>query len=258
MVIEETSLPQGKQRSGIEEQDTHKPQNQEWQAGHPEMSSSPTEYRTIEVNQEGPAREIWVADQDCFKLRVRYAKDIDGTLLESFPRSGNTWVRYLLEGATGIFTSSVYRDGTLTKAGGLPKIRFLGERYSLKSRNTIVTKSHYVKHLRKYPNVPAIIIIRNPARVIVSFWSYLNIKKRTLKHIAVFRPSSFRTNGDYCLLWFMYESVSCGNGGSCVSNIGSTLEVFPNREVYSPAVGIAACHSHCQGNQPEALSFKDE
>ncbi|KAG7171104.1 WSCD family member-like 2 [Homarus americanus] len=125
MVIEETSLPQGKQRSGIEEQDTHKPQNQEWQAGHPEMSSSPTEYRTIEVNQEGPAREIWVADQDCFKLRVRYAKDIDGTLLESFPRSGNTWVRYLLEGATGIFTSSVYRDGTLTKAGGLPKIRQL-------------------------------------------------------------------------------------------------------------------------------------
>ena len=33
--------------------------------------------------------------------------------LMSFPCSGNTWTRYLLEGATGAFTGSVYSDGSL-------------------------------------------------------------------------------------------------------------------------------------------------
>jgi len=32
------------------------------------------------------------------------------TALASYPGSGNTWVRYLLEAASGIFTGSRYKD----------------------------------------------------------------------------------------------------------------------------------------------------
>ena len=34
--------------------------------------------------------------------------------LASFPRSGNTWIRYLIHGATGIFTGSFYNNGCMT------------------------------------------------------------------------------------------------------------------------------------------------
>ena len=38
--------------------------------------------------------------------------------VSSFPGSGNTWVRYLIERATGIYTGSFYNDGVLFKQGG--------------------------------------------------------------------------------------------------------------------------------------------
>ena len=37
--------------------------------------------------------------------------------LASFPGSGNTWTRYLIEGATGVFTGSVYIDPGMNSKG---------------------------------------------------------------------------------------------------------------------------------------------
>ena len=37
--------------------------------------------------------------------------------LASFPGSGNTWVRYLIERATGIYTGSIYNDKDLFNKG---------------------------------------------------------------------------------------------------------------------------------------------
>ena len=34
----------------------------------------------------------------------------DPTAIASFPGSGNTWLRFLIESATGIFTGSRYKD----------------------------------------------------------------------------------------------------------------------------------------------------
>merc|ERR1712038_829368 len=39
--------------------------------------------------------------------------------LASFPGSGNTWLRYLLQQSTGILTGSVYKDSVLRR-GGFP------------------------------------------------------------------------------------------------------------------------------------------
>ena len=56
--------------------------------------------------------------------------------LASFPGSGNTWVRGLLEQTTGICTGSVYCDTSLRRSGG-----FIGE--SIRSGAVLVTKTHY-------------------------------------------------------------------------------------------------------------------
>ena len=37
--------------------------------------------------------------------------------LASFPGSGNTWARYVIEGATGVFTGSIYNDKGLKSKG---------------------------------------------------------------------------------------------------------------------------------------------
>ncbi|KAK3884047.1 hypothetical protein Pcinc_011655 [Petrolisthes cinctipes] len=167
-------------------------------------------YRTLQQVDKGPSHSWWKDDPQCSRLDVRYGQDLTPTLLQSYPRSGNTWVRYLLEGATGIFTSSVYKDFTLIRAG------YLGERSKIWYRNTIVTKIHFVKHLQKFADVPAIIIIRNPARVLVSLWSYVNIKNRQRKHVAVMNPESFNTSAFHAFvgpglkkwLWTTRESLT--------------------------------------------------
>ena len=38
--------------------------------------------------------------------------------LSSYPGSGNTWLRYLIEGITGIFTGSFYYNEAYAKHGG--------------------------------------------------------------------------------------------------------------------------------------------
>ena len=52
----------------------------------------------------------------------------------SFPGSGNTWVRYLLQQMTGILTGSVYEDGDLRRNG------FKGETH--RSGKVLVVKTH--------------------------------------------------------------------------------------------------------------------
>lgn len=56
------------------------------------------------------------------------------TALVSFPGSGNTWVRYLLQQLSGTMTGSVYDDGDL-RAHGFP-----GEHFS--DDQVLVVKTH--------------------------------------------------------------------------------------------------------------------
>ncbi|ROT74682.1 WSC domain-containing protein 1 [Penaeus vannamei] len=70
---------------------------------------------------------------------------------------------------------------------------YLGERHKYGWGTTIATKSHFIKHLQKYRNVPTVTIIRNPARVFVSLWSYVNLQNRRRKHVESVAESSLRT-----------------------------------------------------------------
>ena len=80
--------------------------------------------------------------------------------------SGNTWLRFLIEGATGFFTSSVYMDKNLYKAG------FLGEKLVGAEGSTVVTKSHMGSFLKGHVDMRmmavakfkgrGVVVIRNP------------------------------------------------------------------------------------------------
>jgi len=52
--------------------------------------------------------QTWFTDRQCGHYVTRFTRDdtLKVVRLASFPRSGNTWARYLLEAATGVFTSS--------------------------------------------------------------------------------------------------------------------------------------------------------
>ena len=81
--------------------------------------------------EEGMRRVIprWCRDNPKFKETAGPRVGI-----VSFPGSGNTWVRYLLQQMTGILTGSVYEDGDLQRNG------FKGEYH--RSGKVLVVKTH--------------------------------------------------------------------------------------------------------------------
>ncbi|XP_078486714.1 sialate:O-sulfotransferase 1-like [Ciona intestinalis] len=84
------------------------------------------------------------------------------TGLISFPGSGNTWIRHLLEQATGLYTGSIYSDEHIYRKG------FLGEIEKWESSKCAIIKSHkdtlqFSSHFDKL-----ILVIRNPFDAILS------------------------------------------------------------------------------------------
>lgn len=79
---------------------------------------------------------------------------VDGkrVALASFPRSGNTWLRYMVEEATGILSGSIYRDKILQRGS-----------------EGVVIKTH---DLDAFRYTHAIHLIRNPFDAILSYFHY--------------------------------------------------------------------------------------
>ena len=67
----------------------------------------------------GPEHRFWPGKGECGQYTTRFA--VRGSLatraLVSYPGSGNTWIRYLIEAATGVYTGSVFRDKSILSAG---------------------------------------------------------------------------------------------------------------------------------------------
>ena len=82
--------------------------------------------------------------------------------LASFPGSGNSWVRQLLESVTGIYTGAMYCDSSYINAG------MIGE--GVDTKNVIAIKAHYIPSFVKklLNNDKAIYIVRSPFRAILS------------------------------------------------------------------------------------------
>ena len=82
--------------------------------------------------------------------------------LGSFPGSGNSWVRQLLESATGVYTGSMYCDKSYVEEG------MIGE--GVTTNSVIVVKTHASPNVAKQVinHDKAIYIVRNPFESILS------------------------------------------------------------------------------------------
>ena len=85
--------------------------------------------------------------------------------LASFPGSGNSWVRYLMEQSTGYYTGSVYIDHNLRSYGFLEYI-FNSSLIAIKTHETYGTINKYFTKSIDYKK--CILIVRNPKHTLVA------------------------------------------------------------------------------------------
>ena len=114
--------------------------------------------------------------------------------LASFPGSGNTWARGLLQDTTGICTGAIYCDTTLRKNG------YPGE--CIRSGTVLVVKTHQIEprwtgihydeslpftYFKKLKFIPvyssAIVLVRNPFDALVSEWNRLQTVNYADNHV---------------------------------------------------------------------------
>ncbi|XP_066952435.1 sialate:O-sulfotransferase 2-like [Macrobrachium rosenbergii] len=130
------------------------------------------------IDMNSSSFRIWGKDNQtspCYKYETRFAKGLRPIWLLSYPGSGNTWLRYLLEGATGIFTGSIYDDKILYEGG------YLGELEDDKSGRTLTQKTH--ETVSDF-DIPTIILIRNPKSSLKANWNFKKGKKTANPHLA--------------------------------------------------------------------------
>jgi len=122
----------------------------------------------------------------CIVQSLLFADEWNTVYLASFPRSGNHWVRFLVEEATHITTSSVYRDQDFPHLknvfpwdGYCTDHGYEGHcRYPTKN-DPVLIKTHYPFFLRKIDPSPkiAICLIRHPIDAFYSLYTYTGGKK---------------------------------------------------------------------------------
>jgi hypothetical protein len=107
--------------------------------------------------------------------------------LASFPGSGNTWLRYLLQQATGILTGSVYKDYGLLKSG------FPAE--SVANSSVLLVKTHeWGSHVwNKFDK--AILLVRDPAKAILA-----EFNRQSGGHVGFASPDRYRRTKGKCKL----------------------------------------------------------
>ncbi|KAJ8414622.1 hypothetical protein AAFF_G00038240 [Aldrovandia affinis] len=103
-----------------------------------------------------------VQDSRCTERKFLPEKSSTLVALSSFPGAGNTWVRHLVELATGYYTGSFYFDGSLYNKG------FKGEKDYWKSGRTICVKTHESGRREIEMYDAAILLIRNPYRSLMA------------------------------------------------------------------------------------------
>ncbi|XP_012158267.1 WSCD family member GA21586 isoform X2 [Ceratitis capitata] len=107
------------------------------------------------------------------------------TALASFPGSGNTWLRYLLQQATGILTGSVYKDYGLLKTG------FPAE--NVRNNSVLLVKTHEFGPKAWEPFTKVILLVRDPEKAILA-----EFNRQSGGHIGFAAPDRYkRTKGKY-------------------------------------------------------------
>ncbi|XP_042866702.1 WSCD family member GA21586-like [Penaeus japonicus] len=163
-------------------------------ANYQDAEANGVQYRNLNINMTAPSRQLWPNDTQCDRLTVRPGQGITKTWLLSFPRSGNTWTRYLIEAATGVSTTSVYHDKLLVRLG------FQGEREDIDTGTTLLQKTHDTRWIRN-PTDPVILLVRDPSRAIISFWSWTQLNGRPDQYNTSIPAERYKTPGFHLFVW---------------------------------------------------------
>ncbi|MCX6986991.1 MAG: sulfotransferase domain-containing protein [Chlamydiae bacterium] len=166
----------------------------------------------------------------CFAtIQAKEAEYRDTVYLATYPRSGNTWTRLLIEEATHIKTESVYPNETLPEQSLYAKDIIRAASLYQEASNIVVMKTHYPcfnipLNPRSFPK--AIHIIRNP---IDSFYSFAvfenkgsrigfvpnNVLVRMIKEWKQFQTFWLSQNNVFTI---RYEDI-LQNPGECLAKI---------------------------------------
>ncbi|CAG5096594.1 Oidioi.mRNA.OKI2018_I69.XSR.g14692.t1.cds [Oikopleura dioica] len=101
-----------------------------------------------------------LVDKRCETIKLGEEGQFKKIMLASFPGSGNTWTRYVIERATGYFTGAVANDSSLF-AGG-----FVGEYEHQNAGTTILVKGRAHRNIKEQDG--AVLLIRNPFDAILA------------------------------------------------------------------------------------------
>lgn len=107
------------------------------------------------------------------------------TALASFPGSGNTWLRYLLQQATGILTGSIYKDYGLLKTG------FPAE--NVCNSSVLLVKTHEWGGKAWAPFSKAILLVRDPEKAIIA-----EFNRQSGGHIGFASPDRYKRTKGKC------------------------------------------------------------
>ncbi|KAJ0172941.1 hypothetical protein K1T71_011117 [Dendrolimus kikuchii] len=102
----------------------------------------------------------------CRELRWRAPPAPHAVALVSYPGSGNTWLRYLLQQVTGLVTGSIYMDYGL-RVHGFPA-------ENVTDGSVLVVKTHEAPPLEPDKFKSAVLLIRNPRDAILADFNRLH------------------------------------------------------------------------------------
>jgi len=126
---------------------------------------------TVFISTKLDTRQPWRSDQQCANYSISHMiPHCRGPIaLASFPGSGNTWLRHMIEGAGGIFTGSRYKDLQIQMYGLWGEVRVWND------GTTIVQKTHDASpfHVQKDFQGRGVLIIRNPYEAILSCHNFM-------------------------------------------------------------------------------------
>lgn len=99
----------------------------------------------LTLDKTRKSKHLWPGDGQCSQFKVNFAaaSSLSPCALASYPGSGNTWTRYLLEAASGVFTGSIYKDYQLYLHGGC----YIFFRFTSLVRTRACTHKHTHTHI---------------------------------------------------------------------------------------------------------------
>ncbi|CAL4094605.1 unnamed protein product [Meganyctiphanes norvegica] len=133
---------------------------------HEDLKTSRNLTNIRDLPSTGQMTSLWPDDPECKRFMVGFSSGLPLVWLASFPRSGNSWTRYLIEAATGVYTNSAYNDPVMVKVG------YVGEAEKAGTGRCMVTKTHRLWEQGEDHHVRTILLIRNPAKCTISHWHY--------------------------------------------------------------------------------------